>query len=46
MKDYMSGIFINKRKEKEVAEKYVEALATKATVFWTTIPYLFLSSDR
>ncbi len=29
MKDYMSGIFINKKKEKEVAEKYVEALATK-----------------
>lgn len=29
LKEYMSGIFINKKKEKQVAEKYVEALATK-----------------
>ena len=29
MKDFMNGIFINKKKEREVAEKYVEALATK-----------------
>ena len=29
MKDFMSGIFINKKKEKEVSEQYVEALATK-----------------
>lgn len=29
LKDYMSGIFINKKKEKKVAEQYVDALATK-----------------
>ena len=29
LEQYMSGIFINKKKEKEVAEKYVESLATK-----------------
>lgn len=27
--NYMSGIFIDKKKEKEVAEKYVESLSTK-----------------
>ncbi|GAA0252188.1 sugar ABC transporter ATP-binding protein [Faecalicatena contorta] len=29
LENYMSGIFIDKKKEKEVAEKYVESLATK-----------------
>ena len=29
MENFMSGIIINKKKEKEVAEQYVEALATK-----------------
>lgn len=29
MDDYMSGLFINKKKEKEIAEKYVESLKTK-----------------
>lgn len=29
LKEYVSGIFINKKKEKQVAQKYVEALATK-----------------
>lgn len=29
MKDFMNGIFINKKKEVEVADQYVEALATK-----------------
>ena len=29
MKDFMSGLLINKKKEAEVAQKYVEALATK-----------------
>ena len=29
MEQFMSGLFINEKKEKEVAEKYVEALATK-----------------
>ncbi len=29
MKNFMNGIFINKKKEKNVAQKYVEALATK-----------------
>lgn len=29
MEKYMKGIFINKKAEKEVAEKYVESLATK-----------------
>lgn len=29
LKGYMSGIFINKKKERQVAEQYVEALATK-----------------
>ena len=29
LENYMSGIFIDKKKEKEVADKYVESLATK-----------------
>lgn len=29
MDDYMSGLFINKKKEKEIAEKYVKSLKTK-----------------
>ncbi len=29
MRNFMKGIFINKKKEAEVADKYVEALATK-----------------
>ena len=29
LEQYMKGIFIDKKKEKEVAEKYVESLATK-----------------
>lgn len=29
MDNFMNGIFIDKKKEKEIAEKYVEALATK-----------------
>ena len=29
MEQFMNGLFINEKKEKEVAEKYVEALATK-----------------
>jgi ribose transport system ATP-binding protein len=29
LESYMKGMFIDKKKEKEVAEKYVEALATK-----------------
>ena len=29
MEDYMNGLFINKKKEKEVAQKYVEVLNTK-----------------
>ena len=29
LENYMNGIFIDKKKEKEVAEKYVESLATK-----------------
>lgn len=29
LENYMSGIFIDKKKEKEVAQKYVESLATK-----------------
>ena len=29
MKDFMNGLLINKKKEAEVAQKYVEALATK-----------------
>ena len=29
MKDFMNGLFINKKKEEEIANKYVEALATK-----------------
>lgn len=29
MQDFMSGFFINKKKEKEIAQKYVESLRTK-----------------
>ena len=29
MEQFMNGIFIDKKKEKEVAKKYVESLATK-----------------
>lgn len=29
LEDFMSGLFINKKKERQSAEKYVEALATK-----------------
>lgn len=29
MDNFMNGVFIDKKKEKEIAEKYVEALATK-----------------